>query len=109
MESADKISLKLQNLAVGFRSSKNRVHTLFENLNLELQPGMLVCFMGPNGIGKSSLIRTIAGLQQPLDGSMNISGTVNISVPKQISVVLTDRIINSNLSGYELISLGRYP
>ena len=52
-------------LVVGYKTDK-KDHTLFDNLNLKLKQGELVCFMGSNGIGKSTLIRTLAGLQKPL-------------------------------------------
>jgi iron complex transport system ATP-binding protein len=94
-----KTLLHTHNLNVGFDSSK----VLFENVNLVLNPGELVCFMGPNGIGKSTLIRTLAGLQEPLSGE--VSG-VN---EKQIAVVLTDRIAATHMTVSELIAYGRYP
>ena len=34
------------------------------NINLDIQPGELVCFLGPSGCGKSTLLRIIAGLEQ---------------------------------------------
>jgi iron complex transport system ATP-binding protein len=67
--------------------------------------------MGPNGVGKSSLIRTIAGLQSPLEGKIAIKteNTDRGINPKNISLVLTDKIAVGNMTGYELISFGRYP
>jgi len=89
-------------LSVGY-SKAGKVLCLFEKLNLTLAAGELVCFMGPNGIGKSSLIRTLAGLQKPLDG--------NIHIPKEkaVALVLTDKITANHMSVYDLISYGRYP
>jgi iron complex transport system ATP-binding protein len=97
---------------------------LFENIDLELRAGELVCFMGANGIGKSSLIRTMAGLQNSLSNTV-IAGPVPASpdgthkkriatqgregVEKKISVVLTDRINAVNMTVAELVALGRYP
>lgn len=80
---------------------------LFENLELKLDGGEFVCFMGPNGIGKSTLIRTITGLQNPLAGQITIAG--KSSSASTVAVVLTDRITPHNMTVQELITLGRYP
>lgn len=80
---------------------------LFHKLNLSLQPGQLVCFMGPNGIGKSTLLRTLAGLQKPLGGTVSNYG--NKDTERNIAVVLTDKIVVGNMTARELITYGRYP
>lgn len=109
MISDSKYCLAATNLNVGF-SFKGGENCLFQNLNLQLYPGQLVCFMGPNGIGKSTVIRTLAGLQKPLAGNITIaSGQQNNHVSKQISVVLTDKIPAVNMTAYEVIAFGRYP
>lgn len=97
------ILLEAKNLSVGYADGAVK-HVLFENIDLELRAGELVCFMGANGIGKSSLIRTLAGLQPPIDSKSSI----NID-PKKISVVLTDRGNAVNMTVAELVTLGRYP
>ncbi|PZR41239.1 MAG: ABC transporter ATP-binding protein [Azospira oryzae] len=91
--------LETQRLSVGYTTSK----VLFNDINLSLQAGELVCFMGPNGIGKSTLIRTLAGLQEPLSGKI-IRGD-----EKKVAVVLTDKIAASHMTVRELITYGRYP
>lgn len=94
--------LHITNLTVGYRNGAEE-KMLFENLTLELRAGELVCFMGSNGVGKSTLIKTLAGLIPALS-------TKRISInPKNISVVLTDRISALNMSVRELIAYGRYP
>lgn len=85
-------------LTVGY----NNVH-LFEDLDLQLNTGELTCFMGPNGCGKSTLIRTLAWLQQP------IAGTLPPKNEKQVAVVLTDRIQSQHMTVHELVAYGRYP
>ena len=101
------VLLHLQNLRVGYRNDRKEI-LLFENLDLVLKAGELVCFMGPNGVGKSTLIKTMAGLHTPLTPHPSPKGGGNID-PKKISVVLTDRISAMNMSVRELVSYGRYP
>jgi iron complex transport system ATP-binding protein len=103
VHTAQKILLSVKNLSVGY-SAKGAKNCLFSNLNLSLEAGQLVCFMGANGVGKSSLIRTLAGLQKPIDSKSSI----NLE-PKKISIVLTDRINTINMTVAELVTLGRYP
>jgi len=93
------VQLSTSNLTIGYPPDK----ILFDQLNLSLREGELVCFMGPNGIGKSTLIRTLAGIQQPLGGTINGSGS------RQVTVVLTDKINAGNMTVNDLISYGRYP
>src|SRR5882724_393973 len=94
--------LSTKNLSVGYLS-KPFPNTLFEGINLSLESGKLTCFMGPNGIGKSTLIRTLAGLQKPL------AGEISKLAEKQIALVLTDKITATHMSVYDLVSYGRYP
>jgi iron complex transport system ATP-binding protein len=91
---------------VGYPGAKE--HTLFETLNLTARLGEFICFMGRNGIGKSTLIRTLAGLHPSTSGTINFSGQAEHS-SKQVSVVLTDRVSAQNMTVYELLCFGRYP
>ncbi|HTH54736.1 MAG TPA: ABC transporter ATP-binding protein [Cyclobacteriaceae bacterium] len=90
--------LSTKNLSVGYTSN-----VLFEGVDLELYPGKLTCFMGPNGIGKSTLIRTLAGLQRPL------AGEILNQDEKKIAVVLTDKVTATHMTVYDLVGYGRYP
>ncbi len=101
------ILLHAKNLSVGYTEGDTQ-HVLFENIDLELHAGELVCFMGANGIGKSSLIRTLAGLQKSLSGAAPFDSAQD-DRQKTISVVLTDRVNVVNMTVAELVALGRYP
>jgi iron complex transport system ATP-binding protein len=94
--------LQAEHLSVGYRTGQFE-NVLFEEINLALKSGKLTCFMGPNGIGKSTLIRVLAGLQKPL------AGTISISDEKKIALVLTDKITATNMTVWDLVSYGRYP
>jgi iron complex transport system ATP-binding protein len=99
------ILLSARNLTVGYADGLKK-NTLFDNLDIHLKAGELVCLMGPNGVGKSTLIKTLAGLHAPLTPPAGRASTID---PKKISVVLTDRISAVNMTVHELVTYGRYP
>ncbi|PTB92252.1 ABC transporter ATP-binding protein [Marivirga lumbricoides] len=85
-----------------------------DTLNLSVSKGKMISLLGANGVGKSTLIRTIARLQPPLSGQIflqgkNITTLSNKDIAKRISLVLTDPIQGGNLSVLELVEMGRYP
>jgi branched-chain amino acid transport system ATP-binding protein len=43
-------------------------------LSLEVRPGEVVALLGPNGAGKTTTLETIAGLNHPLSGTVQLSG-----------------------------------
>lgn len=70
--------------------------------------------MGQNGTGKSTLLRTIAGVQKPISGKVKIDDILLhkmsiADISQKVSVVLTEKPTSGNLSVFELISMGRYP
>jgi iron complex transport system ATP-binding protein len=64
--------LTTSNLSIGY-TSKATTTIIAENLNLNLQAGKLIALIGANGIGKSTLLRTI-GIQKPLSGTIALNG-----------------------------------
>lgn len=105
--------LTTSNLSIGYKT-KNSVTTIAVNLNLNLQEGKLIALIGANGIGKSTLLRTITGIQKPLFGTVllnekNIHELDSLTLAQNLSVVLTEKLPPSNLTVWELIALGRQP
>jgi iron complex transport system ATP-binding protein len=105
--------LKTSNLNIGYKTKKATM-TIAENLNLNLASGKLISLIGANGIGKSTLLRTITGIQQPLSGNVflndkNINTYNSLELAQNLSVVLTEKLPPSNLSVFELVALGRQP
>ncbi|MEO8239301.1 MAG: ABC transporter ATP-binding protein [Flavobacterium sp.] len=108
-----KTILSTSNLSIGYKSKKATV-TIAENLNLTLASGKLIALIGANGIGKSTLLRTVTGIQQPLSGTVflndkNISSYKPLDLAQNLSLVLTEKLPSSNLSVFELVALGRQP
>lgn len=105
--------LSTSNLNIGYKSKKG-VTIIAENLNLNLASGKLIALIGANGIGKSTLLRTITGIQSPLAGSVflkdkNINTYKPLDLAQSLSLVLTEKLPPSNLSVFELVALGRQP
>ena len=105
--------LKTSNLSIGYTSKKRDIEVA-QNIGVELKKGQLVCLIGRNGIGKSTLLRTLSKMQPRLGGDilLNKKSLDHFSrndLAKLISLVLTERIPASNLTVYELIALGRQP
>jgi iron complex transport system ATP-binding protein len=105
--------LSTLNLNIGYNSKKGTT-TIATNLNLNLVSGKLIALIGANGIGKSTLLRTITGIQKPLSGNVflndkNISDFKPLDLAQNLSLVLTEKLPPSNLSVFELVALGRQP
>ena len=106
-------ALRTRDLAVGYRTRKTR-RAVLEHVNLAVDSGELVCLLGPNGIGKSTLLRTIAGMQPALWGSVELGGADLRSVShaelaRRLGVVLTERVAVEALTVRQIVGLGRYP
>lgn len=106
-------TLSSSNLSIGYTSKKSVV-VIAENLNLNFQKGNLITLIGANGIGKSTLLRTLTGIQKPISGEVilnqkNIQNYTPSELAQNLSVVLTEKLPPSNLTVYELVALGRQP
>lgn len=106
--------LHTHNLSIGYTANSTR-RVVAADIEASLHEGELVCLLGPNGVGKSTLLRTLAGMQKPLAGEVWL-GTEKLTaltpqeVAKRLSVVLTEQIeVGLLLSAYALVALGRYP
>jgi len=105
--------LSVSNLSIGYTTKKGNV-VIASNLNLNLQSGKLISLIGSNGIGKSTLLRTLCGIQNPISGSVllnnrNIQSYDPLTLAQNLSLVLTEKLPPSNLTVFELIALGRQP
>ena len=99
--------LSVRDLTVGYAGTSKK-NVLFERLNLDIKPSEFVSFMGPNGIGKSTLIRTLAGLHSPISGTITFPGGRG-QKSEDVSVVLTDKLSGQQMTVEELVAFGRYP
>jgi len=102
--------LNAENMSIGYDAKQ----PIYSGIGFLAEPGDMVGLLGVNGIGKSTLLRTIAGLQQRTGGSLALNGADIHSLPvadraRQISIVLTERIFIDNITVRDFIALGRTP
>jgi iron complex transport system ATP-binding protein len=107
------IVLEAKELTVGY-FNKKKSSVISANINFAIAEGELVALVGANGIGKSTLLRTLAGMQPELEGAIVLKGKklkkyTMLQLANQLSIVLTEAPTSKNLSVLELISLGRQP
>ena len=60
------------------------------DLTFELAEGELVCLVGPSGCGKTTLLKCIAGLMAPTDGTVELAGRPVLSPPPGMAVVFQE-------------------
>jgi iron complex transport system ATP-binding protein len=112
MESKKEI-LSIDNLLIGYTSGKTR-KVLLPALCARAFQGELIAMIGQNGIGKSTLLRTMTGLQEILGGDIFIEGKSvksysRIDLARLMGYISTEPVKVSNMNVYDLVSLGRYP
>lgn len=105
--------LTTSDLSIGYKNGKSE-NILMEGLNLEIPHGKFIALLGANGVGKSTLIRTLANLQKALHGKVflkekEIKEYGSKEFARQVSLVLTDPVQSGNLNVMELVEMGRYP
>lgn len=109
------MSITIEKLKIGYGQQ-----IVAENLNAQFNEGELTCLLGPNGIGKSTLLRTMMALQKPLNGNIfykkkydgekiNISNIPQNEIAKIISIVLTEKPDVDNMNAEEIVGMGRNP
>lgn len=100
---------KSEDLKVGY--SKKIV---VDNVNFELKKGQILCILGPNGCGKSTILKSITDHLELIDGSISIlgkdlNGMKAMEKAKEMSVVLTEKVSPDMMTAKEIVSIGRYP
>ena len=106
-------TVELKNLSIGYFISKER-KSILPPINATIYSGELTCLLGANGIGKSTLLRTLSAFQPAINGKILIKGK-DISdfsvreLSSVIGVVLTDKTELKNMTVTELVGMGRNP
>ena len=103
----------LRDLGIGY-TTKHGVITVAEGINGTICSRELTCLLGANGVGKSTLLRTLSAFQPKIQGEIMIGGRdlsdwTDKELSRLIGVVLTEKPDVRNMTVRELVSLGRSP
>ena len=111
-------TIVLKDLGIGY-TTKHGVRVVAEHINGAIRSGELTCLLGANGVGKSTLLRTLSAFQPKTSGeilfaeedkqSREISDMSDKELSRKIGVVLTEKPDVRNMRVRELVSLGRSP
>ncbi|MEO8760375.1 MAG: ABC transporter ATP-binding protein [Bacteroidia bacterium] len=102
-------TLQLKNISIGHASN-----VLIENISLQINAPCLIGLIGNNGCGKTTLLKTVSGLQKKMAGTIfyneeEISTLTNKELAKIITFGFAFNSHTFPISVYELVSMGRYP
>lgn len=105
--------LEAKDLTIGYQTKRAK-HTVASDINIRLNQGQLVGLIGANGIGKSTLLRTLTNVQDVIKGQVfidqkSLSSYNYLELAKALSIVLTESISVKHLTVSELVALGRQP
>jgi iron complex transport system ATP-binding protein len=106
-------AIRIENLAVGYRRSRG-TKVIARGLNASIPGGGLTCLLGRNGVGKSTLLRTLSAFLPALEGEIFLLGrplgSYSIKeLSRTIGVVLTEKSELTNMTVRELVGMGRNP
>lgn len=101
--------IALQHITIGYPQA-----AVFKGLDVRFERGRLIGLIGDNGVGKSTLIKTLCGYLQPLEGELLVDDqsasryTIQ-QLSKVLSIVLPEKITGFNLKAYDVVASGRIP
>ncbi|SFB16717.1 ABC transporter ATP-binding protein [Algoriphagus aquimarinus] len=108
-----KASIIGKDLTIGYSKGKVQKEIL-SGLDFELFEREMCCLLGPNGVGKSTLVKAVLGQLKPFTGEVLLRGKPISSyssemLAKELSVVLTEPFLPGNMTVGQLVAMGRIP
>lgn len=107
-------SVTLSHLSIGYNGRRDNGKVVLSDICATIKPGELTCLIGSNGVGKSTLLRTLANFQPKLSGEIYIKdreiGTFTAKeLARVIGVVLTEKPDVANMTATDMVLMGRSP
>jgi len=103
------VTIQAENLILGYGRT-----TVATDISFSLQPGQMTGFVGPNGCGKSTIIKALSRVLRPLSGQVLINGRDAAAIGRRdlarlIGVVPQVPLLPSSFTGCEVVLMGRNP
>lgn len=107
------LCISLQKASLGYKKSGQEI-SILKDLNLDFFAGDFVGIVGLNGVGKSTLLKSIGNILPALSGEILIEGKPNRNytlsqLAKKIALVLTEKVGGFNLTSFDLVAAGQIP
>ena len=108
-----KDTVNIRGLSIGYKT-KSDTKIVAQGICTTIYGGELTCLLGANGVGKSTLLRTLSAFQPKLAGEIEIRGKeieryTDKELSTTIGVVLTEKCDVRNMMARELVEMGRSP
>lgn len=105
--------IHIEDLSIGYCEKKKR-RVVAEHIHADIHAGELTCLLGTNGVGKSTLLRTLSAFQPKLGGTISLQGKdiddySDKQLARLVGLVLTEKCDIRNMSVTDLIGMGRSP
>lgn len=101
--------IQFENMCFGYDSQ----HMVLQNVDMDLDGPGLVCIIGPNGVGKSTLVKCMNGLLKPTSGKVSINGKdLREYTPRQLSEFMGYVPVTTqdcfSMTVFDTVMMGRY-
>ena len=108
MSMADNRGIRTEELKIGYDRD------LIRSICIEVRPGQIVSLIGPNGCGKTTLLKTLTGELKARGGVVYLDGNDASSMKEKetarhLSMVMTHKVNPELMTCREVVELGRYP
>ncbi len=108
------IFVQCKGISIGYKERSKASSVVKSEISLKALKGEMVALVGGNGIGKSTLLKTVAGFQPPLSGdllihSQSVADYNSEELARELSFVSTEIVRVAHLTVREMVGLGRYP